>query len=411
MLRWFRPFTGAARRASRSLNLGIEVLEDRVTPSLGGEFQVNTNFPFDQYNPVVAVAANGRKVVVWHSATDANFNNVDIRAQIYDENNQKFGSELIIADTSDREFDPAVAVDAVGDFVVTWTSNVGNSGQNDIHYALFGNAGNPVKTGPVADASEFDEFTSSVASDAAGNFVVSYTGAPDDEAGVFAARFDADGNRLGDTITVSARSGQYEDQSEVTCAANGRFAIVLNRGSSQILLKRYSASGNLQGAHILTSTKVNGYSTPDVAMYSNGACLAVWEWDTTPTGALKPADVFVERVSRTGVMGPLLKVLKTSVDENDPNVAVDNATGNYVVAMTQWNSATGINSALVLERTQQHVTLGNFGAVNSSDIDVGGFDDDGFYLLVYEVPNSINRGDGDGTGVFLQLGSIHGIPT
>jgi len=408
---WSRPSTIAAPRTAPSVALGLERLEVRLTPSLGGEFQVNETFPHDQFDPAVASAANGRRVVVWASAVDADFDDVDIHAQLFDENNDKFGSELTIASTTDREFEPSVAMDAVGNFVVTWTRNLGNAGELDVWYATFSDAGAPLHSGAVADTEGLNESDSSVAAGAAGQFVVAYTTGDFPDQDVRAVRYDADGNRLGDMINVAGRAGVREYVPEVTCAPNGRFAIVLNRNDSEVLLRRYSAAGKLQGSHRLTSSKADDYSTPDVAMYANGACIVVWEWDTNGVGGSGHADVYVRRVSRTGVMSGLITISKSVVDDYDPTVAVDNTTGDYVVAIEQYNPSADLSSVLFCQLTQQSVNIGKFGVVAAWDSDVAGFDDDGFFLLVYEAPNAVDRGDGDGTGVFAQLGSIHGIPT
>jgi hypothetical protein len=406
-------------RAARQPAPSLETLEQRVVPTLVGEFQVNSTFLHDQYDPAVAVAANGRKIVVWPSAVDANFNNIDIKAQQYDENGDPVGDELTIAGTSDQEYDPSVAMDALGNFIVTWSVNPGNGGNTDVRFAVFsfGSGAPQLAAGDVAHSTTLDEYFSSVAADAAGNFVVAYQtegsgGATDRD--IYAVRYSAQGTPLGPTITVSAKPRLGEDGPAVTRAPGGKFAVVYNFADTQIRLRRYSAKGAVLGTETIAKD-ADSFSTPDVAMDAKGNCVVVWERDLSGVGGTTQADVYSRWVTKDGDMGPKRTMASGPGDQYDPTVAIDSATDNYVVAVEQYDPDNDVNTVLVTQRTKQGLQVNEPGegivTLDALDDEIGGFDNDGFYFLAYELPNVPDRGDGDGSGVFATLGSIHGLPT
>jgi hypothetical protein len=103
---------------AQSVRPTFETLENRDCPSLFGvEHQVNTTVVNDQAESANASAGNGLRVVVW---TDHSAGNANIKAQRYNVNG-KVGAEITVADTPADEYEPDVAMDAAGNFVVVWT--------------------------------------------------------------------------------------------------------------------------------------------------------------------------------------------------------------------------------------------------------------------------------------------------
>ncbi|MEM7483510.1 MAG: hypothetical protein AAF481_20310, partial [Acidobacteriota bacterium] len=91
---------------------------------VGGEFQVNSFTTFNQLFPAVAVEAGGNFVVVWQSeAQDGS--DTSIHGQRYASDGSRLGGEFQVNSyTTSRQSLPAVAVEAGGDFVVVWESNL-----------------------------------------------------------------------------------------------------------------------------------------------------------------------------------------------------------------------------------------------------------------------------------------------
>ncbi len=93
---------------------------------LGGEFQINTTITYGQSTADVAMEPNGQFVVVWESETPGPFFPFapffsDVYAQQYSSSGLAVGGEILVNTNTDFfQDDPAVSVDDVGNFVVTW---------------------------------------------------------------------------------------------------------------------------------------------------------------------------------------------------------------------------------------------------------------------------------------------------
>src|SRR5262245_1517025 len=118
-----------SRRARSRRRPSLEALEGRRLLSLASEFQVNTTSSGDQFDSDNAKSGNGVSVVVWTDfSTDSDH---VIRAQRLGFEGAKLGPEIVVAHVGRgdfRGFHPHVAMDSLGDFVVTWTQNNGASG-------------------------------------------------------------------------------------------------------------------------------------------------------------------------------------------------------------------------------------------------------------------------------------------
>ncbi|MFC1482450.1 DUF4215 domain-containing protein [Myxococcota bacterium] len=115
-------------------------LHDASGYAVGGELQVNTYTADDQYAPRVAMAPDGRFVVVWHSRfQDGSLNGV--YGQRYDASGIPEGSEFQINSyTLDWQDYPKVAMAPDGRFLVTWSSRPAgvNPGQDGDGSGKFG---------------------------------------------------------------------------------------------------------------------------------------------------------------------------------------------------------------------------------------------------------------------------------
>jgi Ca2+-binding RTX toxin-like protein len=113
---------------------GIQAqLYDSSGRAVGSNFQVNTYPPTSQMSPAVAMAADGTFVVTWvNNQQELNFR--EVYGQVYRADGARLGSEFRVNtftySSQDRQ---SVAIDANGDFVVTWTSAYQDGGASDIN--------------------------------------------------------------------------------------------------------------------------------------------------------------------------------------------------------------------------------------------------------------------------------------
>lgn len=101
---------------------------------VGSEFRVNTYSTGSQREAKVAMAPTGDFIVTW-SSENQDGSGYGVYAQRYTANGVKYGSEFRINDqvSSDQKL-PAIAMNGLSDFVVTWQSN-GQAGDQQGVYA------------------------------------------------------------------------------------------------------------------------------------------------------------------------------------------------------------------------------------------------------------------------------------
>ena len=149
---------------------------------VGSQFQVNTFTPGDQVFPAVAMDALGNSVVVWSSSSELE-EDWSVQGQRYDAGGLPSGGQFQVNTyTTGDQLRAAVAMDTVGNFVVVWDSE-GSAGSDTSSRSI---QGQRYDAGGLPLGSQFQVNSStiavqqhpSVAFDAAGNFVVAWDQSP-----------------------------------------------------------------------------------------------------------------------------------------------------------------------------------------------------------------------------------------
>ena len=209
------PTVRRTRRSSQSSQpaaYSVERLESRqllsATP-VGTEFQVNTYTTGIQgthhLGGSIALDADGDFVVTW-SSNGQDGSGYGVYAQRYNAAGVAQGGEFRVnTTTAGTQNLSTVAMDADGDFVVTWTS-VDQDTSTSVYAQRYNAAG-------VAQGVEFrvntyttsDQIISRVAMDADGDFVVTWSsyGRDGSDGGVYAQRYDAAGVAQGGEFRVN----------------------------------------------------------------------------------------------------------------------------------------------------------------------------------------------------------------
>jgi len=194
--------------------------------ALGGEFRVNTFTKDSQDFPSLAMNASGNSVVAWRSA-DQDGDLSGVFAQRYGAACVPQGGEFQVNTyTYSAQREPSVAIDPSGNFVIVW-----HSYQNDGSY--YGVFAQRYDAAGVAQGSEFQVNTywvgtqifPDVAVDALGNFVVTWKGSGSDGSGVYAQRYDATGVAQGWEFKVSTDESSPQGVPLVAMCASGSFII------------------------------------------------------------------------------------------------------------------------------------------------------------------------------------------
>ncbi len=201
---------------------------------IGGEFQVNSYTTDSQYDPAVASDAAGNFVVAWMSlgsASDDN-NSWSIQGQRYDSNGTEISGEFQVNSyTTGGQYFPTVASDANGNFVVAWKSN-GSNGTDSSNFSVQGQRYASNGT-PIGDEFQVNSYTTGIqawpkiATDAAGNFVVVWEsfGTDSDSYGIQGQRYDSSGTKIGDEFQVNSYTTAGQTRPAVASGANGNFVV------------------------------------------------------------------------------------------------------------------------------------------------------------------------------------------
>jgi hypothetical protein len=288
---------GQCRRRP-AFRLRLEVLEDRLAPTvgpLGNEFLVNQVAVINPtlHGQSVAVDSKGQFVEVW--ATQGVVTDQGVRAWVFNANGSARTDELKITNDSGESTDPSVAIDAQGDFVVSWTDTT------NIFAQRFNVTGTSQGSSfQVSRLTAGDQFPG-VAMDAQGDFVVSWSsnGQNNQTWGVYARRYNAAGTAQGDEFQVSQVTtvNQFAYWS-VAMDAQGDFVISWDYDdvAANIYARLYNATGTPQGNAFQVNQLTTHNGTAHPAMDAQGDFVV--SWFSGAFGA--PNNVYARRYNAAG---------------------------------------------------------------------------------------------------------------
>ena len=332
--------------ADDDLNVFARLYDAQGTPQTD-EFVVHAETAGLQFEPSVAMADDGHFVVAWREHVDdgAGGFTSDVVARRFDSTGSPMadGAQINTGDVGDH-FQPDVAMNADGDFVVAWTREVGDAETGfvqDIFARQFdptgAAAGDPFEVNP---SEQYARFLPAPAMDAGGDFVVAWNGYNAAESfRVFAQHFDADANAQGPELLGELTAGTFQIAPDVAMAEDGRFAVTFvdltiaggGQAERTVAVQRYDSAATPAGDLItLSAPGGGGLDEPVAAMDTNGNLVVVYTQIDADTGG---KDVTVERFDADGLpRGAALPVGPAEDAEYDqPAVAID-ATGHFVTA-------------------------------------------------------------------------------
>ena len=250
-----------------------------------------------------------------------------------------------------------------------------------------------------------------VAMDGAGNFVVvtesdDDPSSPDGWNGIFAARFNANGEPLGERFQVNTFVPGGQMDPAVAMNPDGNFVVVWESRDQDgdgagIYGQRYNADGTPQGNEFRVNTyTTNWQSRPSVAMDADGNFVVVWDSSGQDGSA---HGVFGQRYDADGAAQDAEFQVNTftSYEQRYPAVAM-NAAGDFVVA---WESngqegsfgiyAQRYNATGMPQGDELHVNTFTMGGQLYPEVAMAG---SGSFVVTWE---SVDQ-DGDRSGIFAQ---------
>ena len=192
---------------------------------LSAEFRVNTYTTQAQTPTGVATDSVGNFVVVWQSAQDGSLQGVF--AQRFAVSGAPVGPEFQVNTyTLDEQVNAAVDMDGAGNFVVMWQSRGQDGSAEGIFGQRYASTGAPVGGEfRVNTATAGSQYTPAVAADASGNFVVTWSSYDGSSNGTFGQRFAGSGAPLGPEFRVNTFTLANQVFSSVGADGTGRFVV------------------------------------------------------------------------------------------------------------------------------------------------------------------------------------------
>lgn len=260
---------------------GQRILADGTL--VGPEFQVNTLVGDELDLPAVAMAGDGRFVVVWYDTGGLDGDGWSVRGQRFASDGTPVGSEMGINTYTDgNQGYPSVAMRNDGSFLVVWIDTE--------HHATTGIQGQAFLWSGASIWGEFeinDHIPAagchrpdvSIATN--GQFVVAWEawGSPgNDQQGksIQARRFQWGGTPLGNQVQVNTTIDGDQYQTAVAVAPNGWFLVVFLNWNYGVGAQLYAADGTTIGGEFTANSDPGLATWPDVAVDDQGRYTVVW---------------------------------------------------------------------------------------------------------------------------------------
>jgi hypothetical protein len=275
--------------------------------AVGGEFQVNTTTAGDQMRSAVAMDGVGNFVITWQSLD--NTGHWGIYAQRYTAAGVAIGGEFLVnTSTGHHQCRPVVAMDTGGDYVISWSS-FGEDGSSWGIYARRYNAAGVPQGGEfqVNTYTASSQLASAAAMDGNGDFVLTWQSWAQDGSGwgIFAQRYNAAGVALGGQFQVNTYTAGNQVNAAVAMDTQGDFIVTWqsagqNGNVSGIFAQQYNAAGAAQGSEFQVNTTPGNDYNASVTLDSQGQAVIVWSGN----GPGDASGVFAQQFT---LFGPVLQ--------------------------------------------------------------------------------------------------------
>lgn len=290
-------WTDASGIGGDSSGSGIKArLYDANGGALGSEFLVNTTTANAQDQASVAVLGTGGFVVTWTDASAAgpDPDRLGIKAQMFDANGGKIGSEFLVNSTTRLNQNSSVVTGlASGGFVITWvdaSATAPDANGTGIRAQIYNELG--LKVGgeflvntTIAGSQQAPVITGL----ASGGFVASWVdssglGGDPTAPSIKAQVFTASGAKSGAEFLVNTTTAASQDQPTITSLSNGGFVVVWRDTSLQgdtsgpgLKAQVFTSSGAKVGTEFqVNTTEFNTQDQPTVTGIAGGGFAVSW---------------------------------------------------------------------------------------------------------------------------------------
>ncbi|HEY5723231.1 MAG TPA: calcium-binding protein [Allosphingosinicella sp.] len=260
-------------------------LHDSSGAPVGASFLVNTTMGY-QYPESIASLESGGFVITWADLSSPTNSHVDLRAQMFDSDGSRVGTEFVVNNDAGSGFNVNSEVKGLagGGFVVTWQTE-----DHVVMAQVYTSEGARVGGEFEVDSTTGKMTNPQLAALAGGGFAIVWTqdmqsgsDGPEPFQGIYAQIFDADGGRVGDRRLIFQEGpGSFD----VAALATGGFVITwsthfgpVSDGSGTLVKAQVIDDlGNEVGGELVVNSTTDGDQIiPVVAGLPSGDFVISW---------------------------------------------------------------------------------------------------------------------------------------
>jgi hypothetical protein len=265
----------------------------------GSRISVNATTAYDDQAPAVAMAPDGRFLVVWQSNGPGGWS---VLARAFQAGGTAAGNEIAVNVTATGArhspavaYLPASAAEPSERFEIVWQAegqDGSGTGASGIVGRAFDGAGNALSgelaiNVPATGAHSHPR----IASDPSGNFVVAWEGLTAGGSIVLARRFNAAGTALSGQLMVDPSPTGPEHDPVVAANAVGDFVVVWDAlgqdgSGGAVLVQPFDNRNQPQGGKLqLNTTTAGDQAFPGAGLSAGGSLLMAWQSQTAAADA------------------------------------------------------------------------------------------------------------------------------
>jgi len=192
------------------------------------DMTVNSESAGQQKDPAIAMHPGGQFVVAWEDDQDKDGKYEIFARGFYADGTERFHDITVNSDTSGQQINPAVDMDAGSNFVVVWQDDKNDNGYYQIYARGFHSGGTELLPDMTVNSeSAGQQERPDIAMDAGGNFVVTWQDDQDDNGyyQIYARGFDGLGDERFHDITVNTNSSGQQTWPTLAMDSNDNFVV------------------------------------------------------------------------------------------------------------------------------------------------------------------------------------------
>lgn len=267
--------------------VGVDIVGrrfDAAGVAISDEFIINTTTTYDQLWPQATTLADGRHLVTWANA-NASGTMVSVSGRIIGADGVGLGDDFVIGAISgitEVNWTPTLTSLTDGGFLALWKSADGSgSGVFARRYDADGNAAGAAFR--VNAAITADQQIPGAVALPDGGFVITWTSGHGSRMGIYAQRYDAAGAKTGGEFQVNTITTVNHYDSRVYAMPNGGFVVTYSVGDgrdgsgSGVYAQRYDANCvRISGEFRLSETSAGNQYQQALSVRDDGSLVVVW---------------------------------------------------------------------------------------------------------------------------------------